>query len=90
MAYFVKDPDEVLDYQVDFTPLLETNETVSTSAYTPDSGLTKVSESFTSAGVCTVFVSGGTNGTTYKVKCEITTSAGRTYNRTIFVEIKDK
>jgi len=90
MAYFVKDPDEILDYQIDWTTLLETGETLSTSTWTPDGGLTKVSESHTAAGVSTVFVSGGTNGTTYKVKCEVTTSAGRTYNRTIFVEIKDK
>jgi hypothetical protein len=90
MAYFVKDPDETLDYQINFGSLLESSETVTSSTFTPDAGLTKVSESFTSAGISTVFISGGTNGTTYKVKCEITTSGGRTYNRTIFVEIKDK
>ena len=90
MAYFVKDPDETLDYQINFGGLLEANETVTASTWTLDSGIVKVSESFTAAGVSTVFVRGGDNGTTYKAVCATTTTAGRIYNRTIFIEIKDK
>lgn len=90
MAYFVKDPDETLDYQINFGGLLEANETISANTWTLDTGIVKVSESFTAAGVSTVFIRGGTNGTTYKAVCAATTTAGRIYNRTIFIEIKDK
>lgn len=96
---FLKDPDDVLDYKFDFkavtngtdgakTDWLGSAETISTAVITVDSGLTKDSDSITDTNTSvTVWLSGGTIGTTYNVLCHITTSAGREWDQTIEVEI---
>lgn len=75
-----KDPDEVLDYAVDWTARLA-GDTISTSAFTVPAGLTMDSESATSQ-ISTVWISGGTAGL-YSIECTITTSGGRTMQESV-------
>ena len=81
---FVKSPSAVLDYLIDWTPDLATGETVTAHTITADTGITVTSHTATTTAV-TVWLSGGTDGVTYKVTCHVTTSAGRQDDRTITI-----
>ena len=81
MDLFSKDPEAVLDYAVDWSEWLQSGETISSYTVTVPTGLTKDSDS-SASGVITVWLSGGTAGTVYSVEVKITTSLGRTDERT--------
>ena len=85
-----KDPDAVLDYSFDWDdaadPWLEAAETISSHIVTVESGLTLDSD-IEADGKVTAWLSGGTAGQTYSVACKITTSSGRTDERTINVKV---
>lgn len=85
---FLKDPDEVLDYVRDWSALLGAD-TISTSTWTPDSGITVNSSSNTTT-TATVWLSGGTLGTTYGVRNRIVTAGGRTHDFTLRFVIQAK
>ena len=97
---FRKDPEAVLDYKFDFANTtnggdkpdwLESGETISTRTVTVDSGITKDSDSITDAGTSvTVWLSGGTAGQNYKVVCRIVTSASRTDERTMIIQVRER
>lgn len=88
MSSFSKDPNAVLDYQVDWSGWLN-GDTLATSTFavTPV-GLTIDSESNTTT-VATVWLSDGNLGTTYTVTNQVTTSGGRTDERSFHVAIVD-
>lgn len=86
---FIKDPSAVLDYVFDWSDWLATGEVISSHVITVDTGLTKDSSSEAS-GIVTVWLSGGTAGTNYKVACKIVTSAGRTDERTMWIKVADR
>lgn len=86
---YIKDPDATLDFGVDWEDWLASGETISSSSWTVESGITKDSDSFTDT-VATAWLSGGTAGTTYTLTNEITTSSSRTDNRTILVRVKER
>lgn len=91
----IKDPQAVLDYKFDWKALtngsgksdwLEDAETIASFEVTPDDGITVDSSSLTDSNTSvTVWLSGGTDEQAYEVTCAITTSAGRTDERTITV-----
>jgi len=85
----LKDPSAVLDYVFDWTEWLATVETITDHTITADTGIT-VDSSTEDAGVVTVWLSGGTAGENYKVACLITTSAGRTDERTIWIKVTNR
>jgi len=92
MATFkaTKDPNAVLDYEIDWgTNYLEVGETISTSTWIADSGITVDSNTKTST-TATVWLSGGTAGTAYNVTNRIVTSASRTDDRTIKISVSNK
>jgi len=92
MSGFVKDPQAVLDFTVDWqggaTPFLATGETIATSTFTVASGLTKDSET-NGDTTATVWVSGGTAQTSYLVTNTITTSAGRKDERSFSIRVRN-
>ena len=85
----LKDPSAVLDYVFDWTEWLATVETITDYTITADTGIT-VDSSTEDAGKVTVWLSGGTAGINYKVACLITTAAGRTDERTIWIKVTDR
>ena len=85
----LKDPSAVLDYVFDWTEWLATGETITDHTITADTGIT-VDSSTELDGKVTVWLSGGTAGQNYKVACKITTSAGRTDERTIWIKVTDR
>lgn len=87
MKTFTKDPDEVMDFSIDWEPWLADNsDTISTSAYTVPAGITKDSESNTTL-VTTVWLSGGSEDATYTIENRIVTAGGRTLDRSFDVYI---
>ena len=81
-----KDPSAILDYGFDWSDWLADGETISTVTITVASGLTKDSDS-ESDGIVTIWLSGGTAGSTYTVACKIVTSAGRTDERSMTIMV---
>lgn len=90
MRVWTKDPQAVLDWAFDWSNWLAPGEVISgTPVVTVDSGLVKDSQSNTGSRV-TVWLSGGTSGTTYKVACRVTTDQGRTDERTIGIRVTER
>ena len=85
----LKDPSAVLDYAFDWTGWLAAGETIVGHTITADTGIT-VDSSTELDGKVTVWLSGGTAGKNYKVACKITTSAGRTDERTLWIRVVDR
>jgi hypothetical protein len=85
---FEKDPDAILDYTVDWSRWLGTD-TILASQWTVPTGLTQVSSSNTSTSA-TVWLSGGTAGQAYTVTNRITTAGGRTDERSIVINVRDR
>jgi hypothetical protein len=88
IATFLKDPNAVLDYQIDWSPWLGAD-TIATSAWTVPSGITKDSDTKTATTV-TVWLSSGVAGTKYALTNRITTAGGRTDDRTITISVKER
>lgn len=91
MTSYTKDPDAVLDYTVDWNgaaalggPWLQTSETITTSTWIVPVGITQNSTSNTTT-TATIWLSGGTAGTTYEVTNRVVTNQGRTNDHTIRV-----
>ena len=86
----LKDPSAVLDYVFDWKEeWLATGETITDYTITADTGIT-VGSSTELDGKIIVWLSGGTAGINYKVACKITTSAGRTDERTIWIKVVER
>ena len=93
----LKDPSAVLDYAYDWTEWLANGETIAVDSetgeklitITADTGIT-VDSSTEASGKVTVWLSGGTAGINYKVACLITTAAGRTDERTIWIKVTNR
>lgn len=75
-----KDPDAVLDWIFDWNDWLGEFETISTSEFIVDPGIT-VDSSADTAKTATVWLRGGTESQVYRVTCRITSSEGRIDDR---------
>lgn len=87
-AYFVKDPDDHLDYKVDWSTWLGAD-TLSSATWTVQAGITKDSQSNTTTAA-TVWLSGGTAGSTYEATCRGVTAGGRTKDWTIGIRVEEQ
>lgn len=85
---FVKDPDAVLDYQADWATWLG-EDTISSSTWIVPDGITKDSDTNTTTSA-TVWLSGGTAGSNYSITNRIVTDGGRTDDRTIKIQVREK
>lgn len=87
-VYF-KDPDAVLDWVWDWSEWLAPGETISVSVMTVSAGLNLDSQSNT-LSTATAWLSGGTPSTPYQVTNHVTTSAGRTDDRSITIRVQNR
>lgn len=88
-----KDPNEILDYSIDWTNKIDTGDTISSSTWTDFSsgGLVKGSSTFSaSLNITTIWVSGGTAGKYYTITNTIDTTIGRTMQQTVGIKIGEK
>lgn len=95
LTWPAKDPDEVLDYDIDWAdpenPRLETGETLLTSEFSiVDGDVVIDSQEFVPSGVATVWLSSGSSGSVCQILNRVTTSGGRTYDQTVKLRIRMK
>ena len=89
-----KDENALLDYTFDWNasaanggPWLQTGETIQGAAtWTVPAGIT-LDHQTDGATTSTAWLAGGTAGTSYLVTCDITTSSGRTDERSFLVAV---
>lgn len=99
-----KDPDEQLDYSVDWSRFLGSSVTISSVEWYVDNasgvktaitggstvnGIQNVSQTNTTT-VATINLGSGTNNTDYKFYCRITDSSGSQAERVIKLRIKER
>ena len=85
---WTKDPNAVLDYTLDWTKWLD-GDTIDTATFTVPDGLT-LDDSTNDTVLATAWLSGGTAGTSYVVRCRITTAGGRTEDRSFTILVDDR
>ena len=99
-----KDPDEQLDYSVDWSRFLGSSVTITSVAWYVDNesgvktaitagstvnGIQNISQTNTTT-VATINLGSGTNNTDYKFYCRITDSSGSQAERVIKLRIKER
>jgi hypothetical protein len=87
---FTQDPNDVLDYPWDWFEWLAAGEQIVDSSFSvAPSGLSIVSETYTSTNA-TVWLAGGTLNTLYVVSNLITTNQGRTVERSANIRVVNR
>lgn len=89
----LKDPDAKLPFAVDWSAWLTTEGDTATSAtWTVPAGLVQESSPAPTLvnGKATVWLSGGTDGQNYTVTCHLTTTGGRTDDRSFRVSVRTR
>lgn len=91
MSLYVKDPSATLDYSINWNAgYLQSGETLSSSIWTIfPAGMTQNSAA-SAAGVASITVSDGAAGQIYQLTNRITTSQGRTDERSITVSVEHR
>lgn len=89
LGKFTKQPGDTQDYSISYVDWLAgMSDTGLSHTVTVDTGIT-LGSSTLSGGVVTVWLSGGTDGNTYKVTCTLTTTGGRVKQAEILVKVKE-
>ena len=83
---FIKAPEAVLDYKLDWKSWL-VDDTLSASDWEVDTGINHDSDSFDSTSG-TIWLSGGDAGKVYHITHHVTTAGGRQDSRTITISVK--
>jgi hypothetical protein len=83
-----KDPDEVLDYGIDWTARLA-GDTIQSSTWIVPDGITKVSDSSNDTST-EIWLSGGTLGAALQITNRVVTHGARTMDQSVTLLIKSK
>lgn len=91
MSILLKDPDATLDYGVDWSVYLTSGETITASSWivTPTGDLTTSAPSYMDDST-QVSLSGGIAGKIYRVTNRITTSLGRSDDRSFTIRVEQQ
>lgn len=87
-CFFTKDPNDQLDWSMDWNLFLPTSDAITSSTWTVPGGITKINDLF-SARSTHIWVSGGTLDATYILANRITTREGRIAERSLVILIKE-
>jgi hypothetical protein len=88
MTIYVKESAAVKDYGFDWSDWLATAETIDTSTWSVDTGITKGTDSHDTTST-KVWLSGGTAGNSYQAVNTVVTSGGRTDTRSHTIKVLD-
>lgn len=89
LKWTIKDPNEVLDFEIDWTARIGTADPIETVTWTIPSGITKTAQTFEGL-VTAVWLSGGTTGASYSVGCLVETEGGRIFDQTVILPVKTR
>lgn len=88
LGKFTQQLNEAIDYQIDFGPWIEDrSDTIQSYVVVADAGIATAHSRVNN--VVTVIVSGGTDGTRYKVTVRVTTTGGLVKEADFYVKIKE-
>lgn len=85
---YVKDPNAVLDYQIDWTAWMPENDRIVASTFTSSGAALVVNDSSFNSYTTTVWLRGGAAGERYTVTNHITTEDGRQDDRSLTIVCK--
>lgn len=86
-----KDPNDVLDYSIDWTARLEADTIQSSTWVVPTGTLVKDSDSISAGNLITViWLSAGTAGQKYTLTNRIVTVGGRTIDQSVDIKVKER
>lgn len=77
-----KDPDEILDFEFDYSVELDVGDTIATSQLTVVKGNVDILSSSNTGTAVIAFFTGGVDGETCEITNRIVTAASRTIERT--------
>jgi len=86
---FVKDPDATLDYTVDWSSWMAESDDIASSEWTVPAGITKESDTYDDDSA-TIWLSGGSAGSSYEITNRITTEDGRLEDRTLVIVVMER
>ncbi len=89
LGVFLKQPTDVLDYDIDYTDWLVDEDTVQSALATSAPNTLTVESVFTTTNRVKVWLSEGADNTTYKVTVVTTTADGRVREDEFRVRVKD-
>ena len=91
-SYIPKDPRAELQYGVDWVDWLDAGDTLTTSSFTIENSDASISlqRNPILSGVAYATVSGGTTGTIYTVRCDISTTAGYDDTRRFRIKVENR
>lgn len=90
LGTFVQQPNERLDYDIDFSEWIAAGDLVVSATSTADAGIVIELPIVDGTGkIVKQWVSGGTSGTTYKVQVRATTDDGRIKEAEFRVKVKE-
>lgn len=89
MTTFIKDPNAVLDYSIEWSKWLGSDQ-IATSAWTGSDPALEITNESNTATRTTVWLSGGAVGQSYTVTNQITTVGGRTDDRSFTIQVQDR
>jgi hypothetical protein len=87
-----KDPSDVTDWAIDFEAelaLTSPADTIATANWTVPAGLTAGAQQVIGSKA-SIFLSGGVAGSDYVLACRITTTGGRTIERSARLYVRDR
>lgn len=89
LGTFSKQPVEIKDYDIDYTKWMPAGDAIqSVTAAIAPTGLTMGSV-LVNGLVVKIWLSGGTNGSTYKITVNVTTTGGRLQQDEFFIKVKE-
>lgn len=90
MDWPFKDPQEILDYSVDWSNLIAPDDSVQGYDFAITSGDVVIDQMARIENVTTVWLSGGTTSVGSSILCKMNTVNGRQFERTVKIKIKEK
>ena len=84
-----KDPNEVLDYGLDWTARLA-GDSITASSWTVDVGTITIDSDENTTTLTTAWLSGGSAGTTYTLTNRVVTEGGRTMDQSVTLDCVEK
>ncbi len=85
-----KDPDDILDYAVDWSARLDTGDTIVTSTFVVVDGTVEIGDTSIVGGKTIVWLSAGTDGETCNIRNRIVTGGGRQMDMTVQLKVKTR
>ncbi len=86
----IKDPDEALDFAVDWSRRLSGDHLAAVEFIVEEAAGVSLYDGWTTASAAMIWISGGTVGQTAQILCRVTTEGGRTMDQSLRLAIRDR